>query len=291
MNRLQKKCVIGTAGIHLLLLLILIVGPAFFNRQPKNEDTTVLDVIPANLVDAAINSGVQNAQPPPPTPPTPITPQDLRPPPPIQPPPKAVEPPPTPALTPTPSLLEKFEKMFAPKPPPPTVTPDLKPVEKPAKQHQDNIQVNLNKVNRTDVKNSTHAQPDNSQNRRVLNNVLKNLSHSLSSSTKIDMPGNATAAYANYATVVRSVYEQALRPNIPDQVANNSEYTKVTITVANDGTVLSAHIISPSGDSAWDNAVQRTLDQVPTIAPFPDGATEKERNYTLSFNPEVEKSF
>ncbi len=65
MNRLQKKCVIGTVGIHLLLFLILIVGPAFYNPQPK-ADNTMLDVIPANLVDNALNSGVQNAQPPPP---------------------------------------------------------------------------------------------------------------------------------------------------------------------------------------------------------------------------------
>lgn len=84
MNRLQKKCVIGTAGIHLLLFLILIIGPAFFNQQPKT-DNTVLDVIPANLVDDALNSGVKDAQPPQPTPPTPPTPDQLRPPPPIQP--------------------------------------------------------------------------------------------------------------------------------------------------------------------------------------------------------------
>ncbi len=35
MNRLQKKCVIATAGLHLLLLVILFVGPAFFNPRPK----------------------------------------------------------------------------------------------------------------------------------------------------------------------------------------------------------------------------------------------------------------
>src|ERR1700722_11809090 len=108
MNRLKKKCVIGIAGIHLLLLLILIVGPAFFNRQPKADDTTVLDVIPANLLDAAINSGVQNATPPAPTPIAHVQPpQPVQPPP--QPAPRVVEPPaptppPTPSLTPTPSL-------------------------------------------------------------------------------------------------------------------------------------------------------------------------------------------
>ena len=66
MNRLQKKCVIATAGVHLLLIVILFVGPAFFYPKPKADDLPVLDVIPANLIDAAFNSGVANATPPPP---------------------------------------------------------------------------------------------------------------------------------------------------------------------------------------------------------------------------------
>ena len=68
MNRLQKKCVIATAGVHLLLIVILFVGPAFFYSKPKADDMQVLDVIPANLIDAQFNSGVANATPPPPTP-------------------------------------------------------------------------------------------------------------------------------------------------------------------------------------------------------------------------------
>ena len=59
MNRLQKKCAIATAGIHLLLLLILLFGSAFFSPRPKPDDTQLLDVIPANLIDAALNSGVR----------------------------------------------------------------------------------------------------------------------------------------------------------------------------------------------------------------------------------------
>ena len=48
MNRLQKKCVIATAGFHLLLLVILFVGPAFFWSREKPDDTPVLDM-PAPL--------------------------------------------------------------------------------------------------------------------------------------------------------------------------------------------------------------------------------------------------
>ena len=90
MNRLQKKCVLATAGVHLLLFVILLVGPAFFQPRPKADDLNVLDVIPANLIDAQFTSGVRNAQPPAPTPVvTPPTPQPQ----PTPPPPKPPEPP------------------------------------------------------------------------------------------------------------------------------------------------------------------------------------------------------
>src|SRR5882672_11465268 len=107
MNRLGKKCVIATVGIHLLLLVTLIVGPAFFNPQPKTDDTQVLDVIPANLIDAAFNSGVKNATPPAPTP---VVPQPQQPQPQQQtpPPPKTVEP------IPAPSILDRVKNIFKP---------------------------------------------------------------------------------------------------------------------------------------------------------------------------------
>jgi TonB family protein len=283
MNRLQKKCVIGTAGLHLLLLTILVFGPAFFNRQPKT-DNTVLDVIPANLVDAALNSGVRDAQAPPPAPAV-IPPSLLRPPPPLSAPapaPQVVQPPP-PAEVPTPSLLEKFKEMFRPTP---AVMPDTKPVEKPEKSHDENVKVNLTKVTRRYFS-KNNPTPNNTSDTRAINSALNSLKHSLSSSTRIDMPGNASAAYANYATVVKSVYERAIVSNLPDQVGGNNEHTLVRVTIARDGTVISSTIVSSSGDSIWDSAVQRTLDQVTVIAPFPDGATEQQRTYTIDFNPQV----
>ena len=69
MNRLQKKCLIATAGFHLLLVLVILFGAAFFTSHEKPDETTLLTVIPANLIDAAFNSGVKAVQPPAPTPP------------------------------------------------------------------------------------------------------------------------------------------------------------------------------------------------------------------------------
>ena len=57
MNRLQKKCVIATAGAHLpLLLTILIASTGFFEPKPKADDAQILNFIPSTTIDAAFNS-------------------------------------------------------------------------------------------------------------------------------------------------------------------------------------------------------------------------------------------
>ncbi len=265
MNRLQKKCVIVTAGIHLLLLTILIVGPAFFSPRPKADDLQVLDVIPANLVDAAFNSGVANATPPPPEP---VAPQP---------------PPPVPVVTPLPEPA-KVEKTEPVKPPEKLAPTDLKPVEKTTKTEPRKPEISTKLVTRTAPKTS----PNDAARARAIRNVLRNLKSNLTSATTIDLPGNSSVAYANYASAVKSIYDQAW--TLPETIANDEENVIVRVTIANDGTVLSANIITPSGDAKVDASVQRTLERVKFIAPFPEGATEKERNYTINFNPKAKRT-
>jgi TonB family protein len=258
MNRLQKKCLFATAGIHLLLLVILFVGPAFFAPREKTDDLQVLDMIPANLIDAPYNSGVKNAQPPPPV---------------VQP---APQPPaPKPLVTP-PTLAQKLEKFFTPEPVKPA--PDLTPVEKPAKNQPHKIQVNTQLTTRAAPKNSTID----SQRAQAVQNAIRNLKKKFSPSTTVDMPGNSSTAYANYASVVKSIYEQAWTP--PDDTASDDANTKVSVTIASDGTVVSARILAPSGDAGVDASIQRTLDRVTFIRPFPEGVKEKERTYIINFN-------
>ena len=255
MNRLQKKCIIATAGFHLVLLLILVFGSAFFSPRPKPDDTQLLDVIPSNLIDAAFNSGVRNA-----TPPAPVA---------VPPP----QPAPQPVVTPPPTLTERLERIFIPEPAKPvTEKPETKP-------HQ--IQVSTQLVTRIAPKNSSpNANPQ--QTAWAINNAIRNLKKNLSPGTTIDMPGDSTVAYANYGDVVVSVYHNAWVP--PDGMDSASVTVQFKVTIASDGTVISARIVSSSGDANVDSAVQRMLDRVTVIAPFPEGATEKERNYTINFN-------
>jgi TonB family protein len=82
--------------------------------------------------------------------------------------------------------------------------------------------------------------------------------------------------------VVKSIYEQAWTP--PDDTASDDAIAKVSVTIGSDGAVITSHVVNPSGDARVDASVQRTLDRVNFVAPFPDGAKEKERTFIINFN-------
>jgi protein TonB len=272
MNRLQKKCVLATTGFHLLLLVILFVGPAFFWSREKPDTTPVLDMIPAILVDSA-TTGMANAQPPPPapavvTPPQP-TPQPPTPTPPVE---KPVVTPPAP--TPTPTLTERVEKFFKPAEEKPTPAPTENPSHTP--------KVNLTPVTRVVPKNSSTTTKTTADNSKAIKSALRALRANLSAPTTVAPVGNSSAAAANYAQVVKSVYEQAWMP--PDETASDDANVKVRVTIASDGRVISAQVIGPSGDASVDRSVQNTLDRVTDIAPFPEGSADTERTYIINFN-------
>jgi TonB family protein len=272
MNRLQKKCLIATAGFHLTLLLVLIFGSAFFSERSKPDDLQVLDVIPATAIDAAFTSGVKNAQPPAPTP---IA--------------KPIEQP-TPVVK---SEPQSVVKPVQPITPPEKITPDeLAPV-KIEKPEPHKIEVDLTPAKRTTPKNTAQTSPDDSQKKlaqqraRAAQMVLRNLKNNLTTGTEINLPGNSSAAYANYASIVKSIYDAAWTP--PDDLANADENVKVHIVIANDGTVISARITQSSGDPKLDASIQKVLDRVTFIAPFPEGTKEKERPYDINFNPKTKQ--
>ena len=268
MNRLQKKCVIATAGFHLLLLVILFVGPAFFNEQPKVDDSQVLDLVSPDAIESAINSGSQHATPPPPA-------QIVTPPPqPVPPVPQPVVPP---APVPQPTIADRVKKFFTPEPPKPASAPVVQP---------QTPRVDLHVVTHVVPKTSA-TNPKPNPNPDAYKNIAKNLRTQLSAPTEIGTPGDSTVAQANYASIVKSVYDRAW--TLPDNVTGGNEIVKVSVTIASDGTVINSRIITSSGDATLDASVQRTLERVTFVAPFLKGMTEKEWITIISFNPETKR--
>lgn len=280
MNRLQKKCLIAAAGTH-LLLVVAVLCSGFITSKPKPDDSQVLDVIPANLIDALANSGVKNAQPPPPapmvkpveTPPTPEPPKPI-----VAPvePVKPVEPvAPPEKIQPDDSKPVEKPEIEKPKPKEHVIKPDLTPVVRKKPTVADNSAAEAEKA-------AKEAKRLANERAQAFQRAIRTMKSHATSATEITLPDDSTVAYANYATIVKSVYTQAWIP--PDDTASDDANVKVSVTIANDGRVISAHIVGPSGDASVDRSVQNTLDRVSEIAPFPDGATDKERTYIINFN-------
>ena len=135
--------------------------------------------------------------------------------------PKIVQP------TPQPTFVQKVERYFTPEP-----KPDLTPVEKTEENQPHKIEVNTQLVTRDAPKNLKQVKTkDNSQ---VAKNLVAELRHNLSPATQVDAPGESSAAYANYASAVKSIYDAAW--TLPDSVANDDENVKVSVTIGSDGT-------------------------------------------------------
>jgi TonB family protein len=283
MNRLQTKCFIGSAGFHLLLMVILLVGPAFLTSKSKSDNSPILDVIPTKLIDAAFSGGGNpNAKPPPPAPPVPPQ-QNIT--------------PPTPAPEPV--------KMRAPEPVPEPVKevkptqPDPNSLETSTDRKRKMPEVSTKPVIRRPDTGKTAKSPAttstaDSEERRLADNrrraaallgaTARSLREDISPGTTLEAfgPGGGGEVYASYDQVVQSVYWHAWTP--PEDTASDAAITKASVTIASDGTVLSARIINPSGDASVDRSVQRTLDKVTFVHAFPEGAKDKQRTYTIKFD-------
>ncbi len=275
MNRLQKKCFIAAAGFHLLLLVILLVGPGFFAPRDKTDDITILNYVPANLIDAKMNGGGKpNVTPPPaqaqPTPPQP------------QPQPQEQK-----------TLLQKILEPATPKQP--EVVPNLEKTtvkvsnDTPTKSAKPSIDVDLTPVKRTAKPGKTKTDSSSQQQPASTisgSSIASRIRGQLSGSTEVSIPGPGGAAYANYADAVASIYYQAWI--LPDEAADDAS-VKVKITIARDGSVTAARITQPSGSAALNRSVQQTLNRVQSVAPFPEGAKDPDRTFLFEFQPKFRK--
>ena len=272
MNRLQKKCFIASAGVHLLLALILVIGPAFISTKPKPaDDTPVLDFVAVRTVDSLMSGGGNpNAKPPAP-----------------------------PAPQPPPVAQQQPEKQREPDPP-----KDLAKEIKPQKTEEESFELSKKKIEiSTKLIARNHDDPDAKAKaeakaraeqkawadarRRLASQVGKaadQLNSALSGGTTIELkgPGGGGVPYANFLQAVKTAYANAWV--VPDGVTDDQATTVASVTIARDGTVVSSHITRRSGDAAVDQSVQATLDRVTYAAPLPDDAKESQRTVTINFN-------
>lgn len=290
MNRLQKKCFIAATGFHLLLLLILLVGPAFRSSHRRPDDSQTITMVDlSRLTDGPTTGGGSPVAAPPK----------------IEPP--APPPPPAPPLK---TLIEKIFEPATPKPAP-VVKADpesVEPAQKKAvaKDTADNpkpkkptIEVSTKIVKRSATpRKPSPVTADDSEAKQqreaarefaaAARRAASTLASGLSNPTEVFVPGPGAGAFVNYAEAVRIKYTGAWIA--PDDAQDEEATVKVSVTIARDGSVISARVKTPSGDAATNRSVEQTLRRVTFIAPFPEGATDAERTFIINFNLKAKRS-
>lgn len=283
MDRLQKKCVVVSVGLHGLLAGSFLFGSAFLSPSTKLSDREVLDFVPVKTVDELLKGGGNpNAPEPQPQP----VPQPQA--------PAPAPPPPKPAPAPQPEPV-------APKPSVPQKAAEEPDFTKPAATRR--VVVSDKKVTRTVNPRATEASPKDSAaeeraqakmiadaRKKALAGALANVGNVASSSTAVELkgPGGGGVPYANFLDAVKSAYVRAWL--VPDGVTDDSATALASVTIARDGSVVSASITRSSGNALVDASVQAVLKRVRYAAPLPDEAKENQRTVTITFNVKAARS-
>jgi TonB family protein len=287
MDRLQKKCAIASTGMHLLLLVILMVGPAFFTSKQTAPDLAVIDFVPFKTVDALVTGGGNPNATPPAAPPQA---------PPQQPQPQPQPAPPKPAPAPKIQEPAPAKETMPPKETPRPAVKDsdsLEASEKPRKEFNfvPKNRDNFNKAKETSEADKRQKQLGESR-KFAAQQVAKAaaaLGNSLSSGTSVELkgPGGGGLPYASFLQAVMNAYDRAW--HLPAGVADNDAATLVSVTIARDGTVVSARIIQHSGNKEVDRSVQSAIDRVTYAAPLPEDSRESQRTVEINFNVKAKR--
>jgi TonB family protein len=284
MNRLKVKCYGASVGVHLVLVLVLVVGPAFIVSEVKDEPRTEMQLItfvPMMTTDRdAQGGGNRNAAPPPPT-------REVTPPvaPPRQPDPTPPEP-----VKPEPTKPDPVK----PAPEPVKVKPPEPP---PVKPERTLPKINLNLTERRTTPDTSKADAAREAARerdrqeraarereQQIASAVSGLRNTLSGRTEVGVPGpgGGGPSYANFRQTVMTVYFNAWDP--PLGIAADKAVAEASVTIARDGRVKASRITKPSGNPAVDASVRRALDRVRFVAPLPADSRDSERTVPLLFD-------
>jgi protein TonB len=289
MDRLGKKCLVASCGMHVMLVLVVLFGAAFFTPEKKAPPVENLTMIPSKLIDDALSGGGGNPK---------IAPSDakikgdtLDP----------VPPQPTP-VKPQPEPQKQIEKP-QPKPPepkPPKIETPKQPVKTPipkdppkttAKPKDAPLEltpVSKSKTDREKARKEAEAKAraaeQAAQDRlaKAVGNVRKSMKQGFTSGTAVEVSGPGGEAYASYRSFVFAAYDNAWQ--VQPDIADDDAVVVARIVIHRTGRIISAAISERSGMSALDKSVQRALDGVKSLPPFPESTRDQERTFVIEFS-------
>jgi len=286
-NRLQKKCFIAAVGFHLLMLVILLVGPAFLSSRSKLDAIEPIAFVPSILIDQLLKGGgspqasaKETAAPSPPKVQqrAPEVAPELKPEPQTEP----VEPPKSVARDPDAVSTKPAPKKL------PSVS--LTKVTRPK---------NASKPKTKPTSNSTTANDAADQRATRIASAARAAAQAvrdgISSATtvQIEGPGGGGPTYASYNSEVARIYKQRYDLALAtagDIAEEQTLIVEASVTITRAGNVLSARVSSPSPSSALNKLVQRVLDSITFVREFPEGTKDLQRTLTIVFDLKPKKA-
>lgn len=257
MKRLQQKCALASAGLHLVLILTFLFASAFQRSREPSTDAASASRGPGPMV------------------------QIFRPPPEAEPP--AVAPAASAAAV-QPNLVPRVVSDA------PVPVPDRDSVESGAPRPR-LPRISTNLVSRAGNSRPVSPRPTDTDARRdrigqEIQGILAGISGGAPIAVNLTPGGVSGAGGDSYQQFVKETYSQSWNPH---SVAAGEGVAGVKVVIGSDGKVLSAQLIRPSGNTALDESVRRALAQVRFIRPFEPGARESQRSYTIDFDMTARK--
>jgi len=304
MSRLEKKCFIGSAALHGLLLVSFVAGTAFLSSKKPEPLPPVITMVNPIVTDRPIASGGNpNAQPAPA-------------PPKIETPPVLPQPQPQPQPPPPVVKQEVKPREPDPEPPPPKKTEvaqkkpdkaplpakDKTPIRKPtetAKNDSAKTPLKLTPVRRTNnwpqiqqelaAKAAAEKRRQEEWNRylaqreriaREAGKILDGVGSSLETRSVAEPAGPGGAAYVNYGSLIIEYYKRAVYASNPQ--SDHDAEAVIRVVIARDGTVRRSEWVKRTSNPVLNKAVDRAMSSVRSLPEFPPEAKDSERTFNIT---------
>jgi periplasmic protein TonB len=272
MSHLKKKCYVISLSGHVVLLLVLIVGPAFFVPKEKPIQSPAMQMVSSALIEKALAQNQVKEV---------VT----------QPPKKVEEPKP---------IIKKEEpkpepqKPKEPKPKIKKVDPLPKPPEKkktPIKRPKIDIsklktspRVSAQERQEAERRRQAAAEAARQKRAALLNSALNKLDRHVASSSTASIPTLGNALVSDYASKIRERYLLAWN-GIKSTVQIQRRDLEVTakVVIRRNGSVASATISKATSDAAANSAIERLLNSVRSFPPLPKEIKGASHTFSVKF--------
>jgi TonB family protein len=284
--RLQNRCLLTSAAVHASLLALLVFAPAF-RRESKDLITPPLELVPGELIDAALAPGLAplESSAPPKSDVTAEVREPQR-----QPAPAPIVRQPRPPTREEPPEVETAPQSTTRKEPPVRAQRDRPKLFDFSKA----TSIKPTKTSRSASKSSAADNQASSQMRsleRRLAEAAGSISSARNSSTiRISTPGGGGGGRGSVnAWNVRNAYDLAWVT--PTRVTDELATAEVEVVIRGDGSVAEARMVRKSGIAALDRSVEDAMRKVKRIDPFQSFAPDETVTFTIGFNLQSRRQF